>query len=104
MNIHDHVANGDTAAVAAALTGGVSIEAYDEQGRTPLMVAAASVKASSRPSAGGVAEAPRKVIILPEEDEDLLHASAEDAPIIRFVNSLIFNASKEKAGKLFRKV
>jgi general secretion pathway protein E len=29
-----------------------------------------------------------------EEDEDILHASAEDAPIIRFVNSLIFNASQ----------
>lgn len=35
-----------------------------------------------------------------EEDEDLLHASAEDAPIIRFVNSLIFNASKEKASDI----
>ncbi len=35
-----------------------------------------------------------------EEDEDILHASAEDAPIIRFVNSLIFNASKEKASDI----
>jgi general secretion pathway protein E len=35
-----------------------------------------------------------------EEDEDLLHASAEDAPIIRFVNGLIFNASKEKASDI----
>ena len=37
---------------------------------------------------------------LDEEDEDLLHASAEDAPIIRFVNGLIFNASKEKASDI----
>ncbi|MBL4689804.1 MAG: Flp pilus assembly complex ATPase component TadA [Nannocystaceae bacterium] len=37
---------------------------------------------------------------LDEEDEDILHASAEDAPIIRFVNSLIFNASKEKASDI----
>lgn len=35
-----------------------------------------------------------------EEDEDILHASAEDAPIIRFVNSLIFNASKEGASDI----
>ena len=35
-----------------------------------------------------------------EEDEDILHASAEDAPIIRFVNSLIFNASKESASDI----
>lgn len=35
-----------------------------------------------------------------EEDEDILHASAEDAPIIRFVNGLIFNASKEKASDI----
>ncbi|NVB36712.1 Flp pilus assembly complex ATPase component TadA [Pseudenhygromyxa sp. WMMC2535] len=35
-----------------------------------------------------------------EEDEDILHASAEDAPIIRFVNSLIFNASKVKASDI----
>jgi general secretion pathway protein E len=35
-----------------------------------------------------------------EEDEDILHASAEDAPIIRFVNSLIFNAAKEKASDI----
>src|SRR5690606_24915399 len=35
-----------------------------------------------------------------EEDEDILHASAEDAPIIRFVNSLIFNASKSKASDI----
>ncbi len=35
-----------------------------------------------------------------EDDEDILHASAEDAPIIRFVNSLIFNASKEKASDI----
>jgi len=35
-----------------------------------------------------------------EEDEDILHASAEDAPIIRFVNSLIFNASKERASDI----
>jgi general secretion pathway protein E len=35
-----------------------------------------------------------------EEDEDILHASAEDAPIIRFVNSLIFNASKAKASDI----
>ena len=35
-----------------------------------------------------------------EQDEDILHASAEDAPIIRFVNSLIFNASKEKASDI----
>src|SRR5690606_14580239 len=34
---------------------------------------------------------------LGDEDEDILHASAEDSPIIRFVNGLIFNASKEKA-------
>lgn len=34
---------------------------------------------------------------LDEEDEDILHASAEDAPIIRFVNGLIFNAAKQKA-------
>ena len=34
------------------------------------------------------------------DDEDILHASAEDAPIIRFVNSLIFNASKEKASDI----
>lgn len=34
---------------------------------------------------------------LAEEDEDILHASAEDAPIIRFVNGLIFNAAKQKA-------
>ena len=37
---------------------------------------------------------------LAEEDEDILHASAEDAPIIRFVNSLIFNASKERASDI----
>ncbi|MCB9567196.1 MAG: Flp pilus assembly complex ATPase component TadA [Myxococcales bacterium] len=37
---------------------------------------------------------------LDEEDEDILHASAEDAPIIRFVNSLIFNASKERASDI----
>jgi len=35
-----------------------------------------------------------------DDDEDILHASAEDAPIIRFVNSLIFNASKEKASDI----
>ncbi len=35
-----------------------------------------------------------------EEDEDILHASAEDAPIIRFVNSLIFNAAKAKASDI----
>jgi general secretion pathway protein E len=35
-----------------------------------------------------------------EEDEDILHASAEDAPIIRFVNGLIFNASKVKASDI----
>ncbi len=35
-----------------------------------------------------------------EEDEDILHASAEDAPIIRFVNSLIFNAAKERASDI----
>ncbi len=35
-----------------------------------------------------------------EQDEDILHASAEDAPIIRFVNGLIFNASKEKASDI----
>jgi general secretion pathway protein E len=35
-----------------------------------------------------------------EDDEDILHASAEDAPIIRFVNSLIFNASKQKASDI----
>jgi general secretion pathway protein E len=34
------------------------------------------------------------------DDEDILHASAEDAPIIRFVNSLIFNASKQKASDI----
>jgi general secretion pathway protein E len=35
-----------------------------------------------------------------EEDEDILHAAAEDAPIIRFVNSLIFNAAKVKASDI----
>ncbi len=35
-----------------------------------------------------------------EEDEDILHANAEDAPIIRFVNSLIFNAAKVKASDI----
>jgi general secretion pathway protein E len=35
-----------------------------------------------------------------EEDEDILHAAAEDAPIIRFVNSLIFNAAKAKASDI----
>ncbi len=35
-----------------------------------------------------------------EQDEDILHASAEDAPIIRFVNGLIFNASKAKASDI----
>ncbi len=35
-----------------------------------------------------------------EDDEDILHASAEDAPIIRFVNGLIFNASKQKASDI----
>jgi len=35
-----------------------------------------------------------------EQDEDILHASAEDAPIIRFVNGLIFNASKVKASDI----
>ena len=42
----------------------------------------------------------KKEDTLDEEDEDLLHASAEDAPIIRFVNGLIFNASKEKASDI----
>ena len=42
----------------------------------------------------------KKEEALAEEDEDILHASAEDAPIIRFVNSLIFNASKEKASDI----
>jgi len=42
----------------------------------------------------------KKEQIFDEEDEDILHASAEDAPIIRFVNSLIFNASKEKASDI----
>ncbi len=42
----------------------------------------------------------RKDEAFDEEDEDILHASAEDAPIIRFVNSLIFNASKEKASDI----
>lgn len=42
----------------------------------------------------------RKEEAFDEEDEDILHASAEDAPIIRFVNSLIFNASKEKASDI----
>ncbi|MCA9656223.1 MAG: Flp pilus assembly complex ATPase component TadA [Myxococcales bacterium] len=42
----------------------------------------------------------KKEEVFDEEDEDILHASAEDAPIIRFVNSLIFNASKEKASDI----
>ena len=42
----------------------------------------------------------RKEEAFDEEDEDILHASAEDAPIIRFVNSLIFNAAKEKASDI----
>ena len=42
----------------------------------------------------------RKEEAFEEEDEDILHASAEDAPIIRFVNSLIFNAAKEKASDI----
>jgi general secretion pathway protein E len=42
----------------------------------------------------------RREETMEEEDEDILHASAEDAPIIRFVNSLIFNASKEKASDI----
>jgi general secretion pathway protein E len=42
----------------------------------------------------------KKEVAFDEEDEDILHASAEDAPIIRFVNSLIFNASKEKASDI----
>ncbi|MCA9689172.1 MAG: Flp pilus assembly complex ATPase component TadA, partial [Myxococcales bacterium] len=42
----------------------------------------------------------RKEEEIDEEDEDILHASAEDAPIIRFVNSLIFNASKESASDI----
>ncbi len=42
----------------------------------------------------------KKEELLDEEDEDILHASAEDAPIIRFVNSLIFNASKQKASDI----
>ncbi len=42
----------------------------------------------------------RKEEAFEEEDEDILHASAEDAPIIRFVNSLIFNASKERASDI----
>jgi general secretion pathway protein E len=42
----------------------------------------------------------RKDEAFEEDDEDILHASAEDAPIIRFVNSLIFNASKQKASDI----
>ena len=42
----------------------------------------------------------KKEDVFGEEDEDILHASAEDAPIIRFVNSLIFNASKAKASDI----
>lgn len=42
----------------------------------------------------------KKEEVFDEEDEDILHASAEDAPIIRFVNSLIFNAAKEKASDI----
>jgi general secretion pathway protein E len=42
----------------------------------------------------------RKDELNDEEDEDILHASAEDAPIIRFVNSLIFGASKQKASDI----
>ncbi len=42
----------------------------------------------------------KKVDEYGEEDEDILHASAEDAPIIRFVNSLIFNAAKAKASDI----
>ncbi len=42
----------------------------------------------------------RKEETFEEEDEDILHASAEEAPIIRFVNSLIFNAAKEKASDI----
>jgi general secretion pathway protein E len=42
----------------------------------------------------------RKDEAFDEQDEDILHASAEDAPIIRFVNGLIFNASKEKASDI----
>jgi len=42
----------------------------------------------------------RKEETFDEEDEDILHASAEDAPIIRFVNSLIFNAARSKASDI----
>ncbi len=45
MNIHIHAANGDMAALAAELENGVSVEAHNKEGRTPLMVAAASPKA-----------------------------------------------------------
>jgi ankyrin repeat protein len=47
MSIHIHVANGDVPALAAELLNGVSVEARDEQGRTPLMIAAESPKAGS---------------------------------------------------------
>lgn len=48
MGIHIHAANGDIAALTAELANGVSVEARDAQGKTPLMVAVESPQADSR--------------------------------------------------------
>jgi ankyrin repeat protein len=48
MSIHNHAAQGDIALLEADLANGCSVEARDEQGLTPLMVAVASPKADTR--------------------------------------------------------
>ena len=45
MNIHTYAAKGDLAGLRAELANGASIEAFNERGRTPLMVAAHSSNA-----------------------------------------------------------
>ncbi|HEY5311430.1 MAG TPA: ankyrin repeat domain-containing protein, partial [Pirellulales bacterium] len=47
MEIHLHAAEGDRAALIAELDRGVAVDARDDQGRTPLMVAAVSPKADA---------------------------------------------------------
>lgn len=47
MSIHLHAETGDIAALITDIDGGVAVDARDEQGRTPLMIAAVSPNATA---------------------------------------------------------
>ncbi len=89
MNIHLHVANGDTVALISELENGASVEVRDEQGRTPLMVAAASPKADAailrillnHGADVNATSLPKKILELDDDTRAILEESGIDTSI-----------------------